>query len=205
MVKMVGTRNQELLQLAKKLWNYMLANWIAVTVEHLPGSLNIQADWQSRTHKDSSDLKLNPKILSHIVKIRGIPQIDLLASLLNHQLPKCMSWHLDPGSCAVDFLHYSWRNLYGYAFLPFCLIVSKLAATLITNSRKSASIFNYQSAWQMWASWCYEWEVNPFTRNIIETLNFLAFLYEGYEYSSMNSHMSTISAYHVHTDNNPIG
>ena len=42
--------------------------------------------------------------------------------------------------------------------------------------------------------------------NIIEILNFLAFLYEkGYEYSSINSHRSAISAYHVHIDNNPIG
>ena len=37
-------------------------------------------------------------------------------------------------------------------------------------------------------------------------MNFLAFLYEkGYEYSSINSHRSAISAYHVHIDNNPIG
>ena len=37
-------------------------------------------------------------------------------------------------------------------------------------------------------------------------VNFLAFLYEkGYEYGSINSHRSAISAYHVHIDNNPIG
>ena len=41
---------------------------------------------------------------------------------------------------------------------------------------------------------------------MIETLNFLTFLYEKrYEYSSVNSHRSAISAYHVHIDNNPIG
>ena len=50
--------------------------------------------------------------------------------------------------------------------------VSKLAATLITNSRRSGSISNYQSAWRKWASWCYEREVNPFTSNIIEILKF---------------------------------
>ena len=84
--------------------------------------------------------------------------------------------------------------------------VSKLTATLITNSRRSGSISNYQSAWKKWASWCYEREVNPFTSNIIEILNFQAFLYEkGYEYSSINSHRSAISACDVHMDNNPIG
>ena len=40
---------------------------------------------------------------------------------------------------------------------------------------------------------------------MIEILNFLAFLYEkGYGYSSINSHRSAISAYHVDIDNNPI-
>ena len=84
--------------------------------------------------------------------------------------------------------------------------VSKLAATLISNSRRSGSISNYQSACRKLASWCYEREVNPFTSDIIEILNFLAFLYEkGYEYSSVNSHRLAISAYHVDIDNNPIG
>ena len=80
LVKMGGTRSPELLQVAKEIWTYLLANGIAVTAEYLPSSLNIQADWQSRNHRDSSDWKLNPKIFSQIVKIRGIPQIDLFAS-----------------------------------------------------------------------------------------------------------------------------
>ena len=125
-VKMGGTRSQELLQVAKEIWYYLLANRIAVTAEYLSSSLNIQADWQSRNHKYSSDWKLNLKIFFQIVKIRRIPQIDLFASRLNHQLPKYMSWHPDPGSCAVDSLQHSWRNLYGYAFPPFRLIVKVL-------------------------------------------------------------------------------
>ena len=56
--------------------------------------------------------------------------------------------------------------------------VSKLAATLTSNSRRSGSISNYPSAWRKWASYCYEREVNPFTSDIIEILNFLAFIYE---------------------------
>ena len=84
--------------------------------------------------------------------------------------------------------------------------VSKLAATFITNSRRSGSMSNYKSAWRKWASWCCERQVNPFTNNIIEILNFLAFLYKkGNEYSSIHFHWSAISAYHVCRDNNPIG
>ena len=74
------TRSPELLQVAKEIWGYLLGNGIAVTAEYLPSILNIQADWQSRNHRDLSDWKLNTKIFYLIVKIIGIPQIDLFAS-----------------------------------------------------------------------------------------------------------------------------
>ena len=127
LVKMGRTRSPKLLQVVQETWDYLLANGVAVTAEYFPSSLNIQADWQSRNHRDSSDWKSNPKIFSQIANIRGIPQIDLFASRLNHQLPKYMSWHPDPGSFPVDSLQHSWRNLYGYAFPPFCLIGKVLA------------------------------------------------------------------------------
>ena len=196
-----------------------------------------------------------------------------------------MSWHLDPGSCAVGSLQHSWRNLYGYAFPQFCSTGKVLAkvrkdqsllltvtpawqtqpwyaallamsvqhpiilpnlTTLLQGSQggkhplqagnqlqlvawkvsgKLWKVREYQNSLphlsqipegqgqylitnrpgEKWASWCCEREVNPFTSNIIEILNFLAFLYEkGYEYRSINSHRSAIKAYHVHIDNNPI-
>ena len=124
---MERTRSPELLQVANEICGYLLVNRIAVTAEYLPSSLIIQADWQSKNHRDSSDWKWNPKIFPQIVKIRGIPQIGLFASRLNYQLPKYMSWHPDPGSCAADSLHHFWRNLYGYAFPPFCLTGKVLA------------------------------------------------------------------------------
>ena len=55
LVKMGGTRSPELLQVGKQIWDYLLANRIAVTAEYLPSSLNIQADWQSRNQRDLSD------------------------------------------------------------------------------------------------------------------------------------------------------
>ena len=82
----------------KEIWDYLIANQMAVTPEYLPSSLIIDADWQSRNYKDSSDWKLNPKLFSQIAELRSIPQIELFASCMNHQLPKRMSWYLDPSS-----------------------------------------------------------------------------------------------------------
>ena len=60
--------------------------------------------------------------------------------------------------------------------------VSKLTVTLISNSRRSGSKSNHQLARRKWASCCCEGEVNTFTSDIIEILNFLAFPYKkGYE------------------------
>ena len=63
----------ELRQVAKEIWDYLLANGIVVTAEYLPSSLNIQVEWQSRNHIASGDWKLILKIFSQIVKIREIP------------------------------------------------------------------------------------------------------------------------------------
>ena len=40
-----GTRSPKKRQVAKEIWDYLLADGIAVTIEYLPSSLNIQADW----------------------------------------------------------------------------------------------------------------------------------------------------------------
>ena len=97
-----------------------------------------------------SDWKLNFKIFSQTVKIRGIPQIDLFASRLNHQLPQYMPWHPEPGSCAVDSLQHSWRNLYKYAFPPFCLIGKVLAKVRKDQSLLLIVTPGWQTQYAVW-------------------------------------------------------
>ena len=55
-----------------------------------------------------------------------------------------MSWHPDPGTCAVESLQYYWRQLYGYAYPPFCSI-----GKVIVKVRKDQSLhFIITPAWQ---------------------------------------------------------
>ena len=51
-----------------------------------------------------------------------MPNIDLFASRLNHQLQPYVSWHPDPGAVAVDAFHLSWKRYTPYMFPPFSLI-----------------------------------------------------------------------------------
>ena len=84
-VKMGGTVSREMNAVSKSLWNYLLQNGITITVEYLPGKLNVWADKESR-RKDRSEWKLNPNIFQRLCWKRGRPEIDLFASRVTTQL-----------------------------------------------------------------------------------------------------------------------
>ena len=56
LMKMGGrcTKNQKLTAISKKIWQYLLKRKITIT-EYLPGSMNVQADRESRQTRDSSE------------------------------------------------------------------------------------------------------------------------------------------------------
>ena len=68
LVKMRGTRNKYLTVLSQEIWGCLLSKEITITAEYLPGLLNVEADTQSRTVKDASEWKLNPRIFQKICK-----------------------------------------------------------------------------------------------------------------------------------------
>ena len=57
-----------------------------------------------------------------LVQLMGNPVADLLASRLNHQLPRYIAWRLDPFSQGTDSMHQDWSQDYMYASPLFCLI-----------------------------------------------------------------------------------
>lgn len=96
--KMGGTHSQLLTQISKEIWKYLFAHQIIITVEYLPGCLNIEADHQSRTVEDPEEWMLKPQIFRELCKARGTPSTDLFASRLTHQVPLYYSWKIDPYS-----------------------------------------------------------------------------------------------------------
>ena len=54
LVKMGGTRNLLMIQEAKEIWEFCLANQITLTAEYLPRTLNTMADKASKEMKNSS-------------------------------------------------------------------------------------------------------------------------------------------------------
>ena len=98
LMKMGGTKNQELTAIRKEIWQYLLKRKITITAEYLPGSMNVEADRESRQTRDSSEWKLNPTIFMKLCQVRGTPEVDLFASRVSHQLPHYISWKIDPFS-----------------------------------------------------------------------------------------------------------
>ena len=84
--------------------------------------------------------------------------------------------------------------------------ISDEAATHISHCRRKGSLSNYESAWRKWSSCCGERQVDPIRCSINFALDFLANLYnKGYEYRTINSHRSAISAYHMPVVGQPVG
>ena len=55
-------------------------------------------------------------------KIRGIPEMDLFALRVSHQLPHYISWKIDPFSQGKDTFKISWAHNFVYDFPRFALI-----------------------------------------------------------------------------------
>ena len=114
--KMIGNHSHSLSDLAKEVWIWCIKK-ITINAEHLPGSENIRADWESRHLTDSSDWKLHREVFLSLDKRLGPFSIDLFASRTNTQLPLYCSWRQDPTALAVDALLISWGTTIPTCFL----------------------------------------------------------------------------------------
>ena len=127
LVKIGVTQNKVLSDLIKEIWDYLLAKGITITAEYLPGALNKEANFQLQALRDSSKWKLDYKAFQTLCRRRELPDIDLFASRISHQVPTYisptyMSWKLDPFSKGRDGFQITWIHLKGYAFPHFALI-----------------------------------------------------------------------------------
>ena len=100
--KRCGTKSSTLAELAVELWAVCHQNNIWITAQHLPGTQNVDADWASRHFNERTEWTLDKSIFTRMVRKFYTPQVDLFASRLNHQLPKYVSRHPDPGAMSVD-------------------------------------------------------------------------------------------------------
>ena len=62
--KMGGTWSQNLVALTKSIWTWCLERKLPLSAQHIPGRLNITADFLSRFLRDRTDWILNPDVFA---------------------------------------------------------------------------------------------------------------------------------------------
>ena len=109
---------------------------ISLTITHLPGILNIEADKASRVFHDDTEWSLDDKVFQSLVSRWGKTDIDLFASRLNAKLPCYVAWQPDPSAFAIDAFTLNWSvyNLI-YCFPPFSVIARVLQKILQCQAR----------------------------------------------------------------------
>ena len=109
--------------LAKEMWLWCAQRNIWRSATHIPGVENVEADKQSRVPHSQLEWTLDKNIFRDcITELQVVPDIDLFASRINHQIMPSVSWHPDPGATAVNAFHVSWKQYVGYIFPPLSII-----------------------------------------------------------------------------------
>ena len=119
---MGGTRSHHLWNLAKTLWDWCLQRRILLVASHIPGVVNVEADFMSRTVVDRHDWQLSKTVFHQLNALWGPLEVDLFASRVTKQLARFFSWKPDPLAEATDAFKQSWRGFLGFANPPWGLV-----------------------------------------------------------------------------------
>ena len=119
---MRGMKSQICNNIACRICDFCTKNQLWVAVAHTPGTINTEADKQSRVLEDATERKLNPALFNKIVENFGKPDIDLFATRINNHLDRYVSWHPEPQAMVIIAFSLTWNNNYFYKFPPFSLV-----------------------------------------------------------------------------------
>jgi ribonuclease HI len=118
-----GTRSWALTDLTWRLWEIFDQLQCRVWARHIPGRLNVEADWLSRKGQViPSEWSLHPQALEEIWHQWGVPHIDLFATRLNSKLPLFVSPFPQEGAWAVNAFSIEWKGALFYAFPPWVIL-----------------------------------------------------------------------------------
>ena len=84
--------------------------------------------------------------------------------------------------------------------------LSEKASQLLIKGWRKGTRTAYDAAWNRWASWCNQREINPVQATVADVTEFLTNLYEdGLQYSTINGYRSAISSIHPLMEGHSVG
>lgn len=95
--------------------------WLSAS--HLPGSANVEADFESRKLNSDMEWMLDPEVFQSIMDIFGYIDIDMFSSRLNYQINPYVAYRPDTYAVAKDAFTLVWSKYrLMYMFPPFCVV-----------------------------------------------------------------------------------
>ena len=120
---MGGSRSKQCDDVAREIWAWARSKNIWIIASFIPGRVNTDPDYRSWNFDDNTEWTLEKKLFRSIAEAYGMPDVDLFASRLNHQIERYVAWEPDPMAMYIDAFSINW-NIFDlfYAFPPFSLI-----------------------------------------------------------------------------------
>ncbi|CAB3991472.1 Hypothetical predicted protein [Paramuricea clavata] len=187
----------------------MIRSWVTAT--HIPGILNVDADTASPQFNPRVEWTLDSQIFQKIVDLFYLPEVDLFASRLTHQVESYVSRFPDPRAISVDApssvgnpqpggMASIRRRFETAGFSPD--VIEILLSSWSESTKK-----RYAGPWKAWAEWCTMSGWCPFSAPVTAVLSFLASLLKekDLEYRTIAVYRSTISQTHDPIDSVPLG
>jgi len=117
-----GSMNNELNELAMKIFNFLESNTISMRIYWIPRKENEIADQLSRI-VDYDDWGVSYEFFTKIDKMWGPHTVDRFANYKNTKLPRFNSRFWNPGTEAVDCFTTSWKHEVNWMVPPPYLVI----------------------------------------------------------------------------------
>ncbi len=129
-----GSRSRTLDRLARRLLLWSQDKFLSLRAVHVPGILNLAADFLTRQKLRPGEWMLNRQTVTQIWNLFGEAEVDLFASQESSQCPLWFSpsFQTTPG---IDTFTHLWPNVSLYAFPPGKLIPAVLCRVKVSSAR----------------------------------------------------------------------
>ncbi len=129
-----GSRSRTLDRLTRHLLLWSQDKFLSLRAVHVPGVLNLAADFLSRQKLKPGEWMLNRQTVSQIWDLFGKAEVDLFASQGSSQCPLWFSLNF-PTTLGIDAFAHPWPNVSLYAFPPIKLIPAVLCRVKVSGAR----------------------------------------------------------------------
>ncbi len=129
-----GSRSRTLDRLVRRLLLWSQDKFLSLRAVHVPGVLNLAADFLSRQKLRPGEWMLNRQTVSQIWDLFGKAEVDLFASQESFQCPLWFSLSF-PTTLGIDAFAHPWPNVSLYAFPPIKLIPAVLCRVKVCGAR----------------------------------------------------------------------